>query len=307
MASDAVRLRPMGLGDLLDAALALYRNNFALFAGIVAVFAIPQAIITILLQLVPSGKINSGTTQHPVYQVDEVKTYLIVAVIVVLVGIIFSTMITGALARAIAYRYLGEQTTITGAYSSMGSRMFLSLLAASFLQPILILVPIVPFAVIALLLAAFGANDLALLVIIVSGIAWAVFAALAYVRWTFVAQCIAIERRGPIDGLQRSWHLSNSAFWRILGYRIVLGIAVGVASAAVGGIGGALLALASGPAAHAAGSAVSAIVGIVLQPFQFGVLTLLYYDLRIRREGFDLEHMARTMSGADTLAVDPGG
>ena len=45
MDSSVPRLRPLNLGDLLDAAIALYRRNFALFVGVVAVIAVPQAII----------------------------------------------------------------------------------------------------------------------------------------------------------------------------------------------------------------------------------------------------------------------
>jgi hypothetical protein len=41
--------------------------------------------------------------------------------------------------------------------------------------------------------------------------------------------------------------------------------------------------------------AVSGVTNIVVQPIQLGTVTLLYYDLRIRKEGFDLERLARTL------------
>jgi hypothetical protein len=33
----------------------------------------------------------------------------------------------------------------------------------------------------------------------------------------------------------------------------------------------------------------SGLVGIIVTPLQFTTLTVLYYDLRIRKEGFDLQ------------------
>jgi hypothetical protein len=41
--------------------------------------------------------------------------------------------------------------------------------------------------------------------------------------------------------------------------------------------------------------AASAVVSIFVQPIQYGALTLLYYDLRVRKEAFDLEMAARSL------------
>jgi hypothetical protein len=52
-----------------------------------------------------------------------------------------------------------------------------------------------------------------------------------------------------------------------------------------------------------AGYALSVLLGMVLQPLYPIAVTLLYYDQRIRKEGFDIEHMM-TAAGMDA-AADP--
>ena len=43
---------------------------------------------------------------------------------------------------------------------------------------------------------------------------------------------------------------------------------------------------------------VAAVVTILLEPISAIARTLLYYDLRVRKEGFDLELMARQLAAA---------
>jgi hypothetical protein len=37
------------------------------------------------------------------------------------------------------------------------------------------------------------------------------------------------------------------------------------------------------------------VISVLLEPFKVAAMTLLYYDLRIRKEGFDLEIMAQEL------------
>ena len=46
------RLRPLGLGQLLDQAIRLYRQNFFKFIGIVAIVQIPLGLIQLGISLV---------------------------------------------------------------------------------------------------------------------------------------------------------------------------------------------------------------------------------------------------------------
>ena len=45
------RLRPMSIGDMLDAAFRLYRQHFLTFIGIVALLQVPMAMLQFAAQL----------------------------------------------------------------------------------------------------------------------------------------------------------------------------------------------------------------------------------------------------------------
>ena len=48
---------------------------------------------------------------------------------------------------------------------------------------------------------------------------------------------------------------------------------------------------------------VAGVLVVAVYPFLASLLALLYYDLRIRREGYDLELMARALDGTPSGAT----
>jgi len=96
------------------------------------------------------------------------------------------------------------------------------------------------------------------------------------VRWTFILQAVSLEHVGAKAALSRSSALVKGNWWRVLGIVLVVGILAAVVSAilaqipVVGGIIGGTL------------STTIVIIGA----------TLLYYDLRVRKEGYNLDILA---------------
>lgn len=96
----------------------------------------------------------------------------------------------------------------------------------------------------------------------------------------------------------RSWALSKGFRGKILLTLLVVFLLLAVPSAVIG----ALWALVGG----AVGAGVASVPMVVLQsllsilvyPFVYVVLTVLYYDIRVRKEGFDLELLASSIAGA---------
>jgi hypothetical protein len=291
------RLRPLSLGDILDTAIALYRQNFALFAGVVAVIAVPEALITLLIRLSqPASPFSTTTTRgfeggsstsfqwHTSYFAGFGGSLLVTAV--------FNVLITGALARTISERYLGRQITIAESYTEVGVGGFVSLAIASILTGILTAAGFVVAGVIIALLVLIAVAGvpawISVLLGIVIGVAGVAAAVYVWVHLQFVAQAIVIERRGIIASLKRSWDLINGSGWRVFGIVIVISLLVFIVSAIVGGVLNIPLAILNAQA----GSVVGSLLSILFQPFQFAAYTLLYYDLRVRKEGFDMEQLA---------------
>jgi hypothetical protein len=103
----------------------------------------------------------------------------------------------------------------------------------------------------------------------------------------------------PTGALSRSWSLTRGSRWRMLGLLVTLLILLYVPIIALMAL--AELLLPTGGAGLGAGLLTLAVVGVVqmlLYPLLYCVLTVAYYDLRVRKEGFDLEVLASTLQPA---------
>lgn len=104
------------------------------------------------------------------------------------------------------------------------------------------------------------------------------------VTWSFIWQAALLEGYGPRAALSRSAALVKNNWWRVLGIVFVLSI-IGAGISAVLGI------------IPVAGTIIGAILST---PVAIIGSTLLYYDLRLKKEGYKLEQMAQEVGGAET-------
>ncbi len=118
-----------------------------------------------------------------------------------------------------------------------------------------------------------AAFHIVLLAITIIGIPWAIQ---RMVRWQFIEQTVILDRTSARAALAYSADAVNGSWWRTLGVTLAIFIIVGVPSAVVT----AIFLLAPVVVSATAGAAVSA----VLLPFQVTAMTLLYLDLKTRKE-----------------------
>lgn len=105
----------------------------------------------------------------------------------------------------------------------------------------------------------------------------------------------------PASALSRSWSLTRGSRWRMLGLLATLVILLYVPIVAIGAIATVLLPSDVGGGSLTPGLMTLAVVGVLqmlLYPLLYCVLTVAYYDLRVRKEGFDLEVLASTLQPA---------
>jgi hypothetical protein len=111
----------------------------------------------------------------------------------------------------------------------------------------------------------------------------------------FVAPVVAtIERHGPISALRRSWQLSSGFRWRIVGLFLLLVVLFVVLLLLIVFAVGLIAAANQSAGAIATFIALFAAVPLWM-PLFFGTMTVLYYDLRVRKEGLDLQLAAEAM------------
>jgi hypothetical protein len=164
----------------------------------------------------------------------------------------------------------------------------------------LVVVGVVVGVVVLLYLASLGLG-VAATVLAVPGLL--ALGAYLLVRFAFAAQVLMLERLSVRGALRRSWQVSAGSRWRVLGILLLTWLIATVTSgllqapfSVVGTLLGAVMGGGSSGDAFTTSLVVSTVVGnlggvlaaAVVSPFQAGVVSLLYIDLRIRREGLDV-------------------
>jgi uncharacterized membrane protein len=112
-----------------------------------------------------------------------------------------------------------------------------------------------------------------LLAVTVLGLPWAVRQA---VRWLFVEQAVILDGKSARDALAESANAVIGSWWRTLGISALIGI--------IGAVPAALVARAFSLAPVLLAGTVNATVNALLLPFAVSAMTLLYLDLKVRKE-----------------------
>ena len=111
-------------------------------------------------------------------------------------------------------------------------------------------------------------------------------------RWSVAGVGLVDQRWGAIESLQESWRLTRGHVWRCIILVTLLFIFYAVIYAALMAIAFGATALVL-PSSTLAGTIIFALVSAFLpmlwQPIQSAAFVALYYDLRMRNQGYDLD------------------
>jgi hypothetical protein len=300
------RFRSMSVGEWLDATFTLYRRNFALIASISAVVQIPYALLTWLLfeltgvaTFVRSPFASLGAQSITQAQAQQLlNSYL--GVLVVTLGLLLLSLLIvvplgeAATTRAVSDRYLDRPSSLLSAYRAAWGR--LGALIAMIL--ILILVYAGSLAVVILftaLLAAAGAGGLGALLAVIAFIGLVPVLIMIYVRTVVAVPAIVLERVSGWGGLKRSWQLIGGRFWPTFGRMLLLVLITSIISGVVSTIFQVPGNLIAPNNSFVFEQVAGAIAAVFVGPITYIGVTLLYYDIRIRKEGFDIEMLARSL------------
>jgi len=308
-----IALRPLTLGDIVEASFACLRRNPRTFLGL--------ALLTSLVVLLVIGVLGAAgwLVASSMRSDDALDRFLALGLTSAFAALFFVSSATSiALSGILAYP-VGE--AVLGRNASMGetwrrTRRFVPRLLG--LCVILVIPPTVVFAALVALVVwgfaggapAVGALGVVAVVCLAFATSW------LGIRLVLATPALVLEDLGVVASLRRSWRLTPGLFWRTFGIlfasSLLISIVQYVLSLAVQ-LGGALLGLALGSMSNsetgqlvaglvAAGATVlgSLLSGVVTQPFLAAVLALLYTDARIRKEGFDLA-LARAVADSHHL------
>jgi hypothetical protein len=298
-------LRPLGLGDIYDAAFRIIRFNPTATVGSAVLVAAIAMLVPILLTTVLTFAV--GVTYDPASSsVDDeqlagvLATYGALGAGAVLnsLGLIF---VTGMLAHVTLAAAVGKRLTLGQAWAATrGARWRLVGLALLLAAATVALIA----AYVLLWVVVVVTADLLLVVLwgIVSVPGFVVLLWFFWIRvYYFPVSALMLERTGVGGAVARGWRLTSRAFWRTLGIALLTWLITVIAGQVLAfpigliGSGGALAvgddyALLVVVAAQALGQVVST---AFVAPFTAAVTTLQYLDQRMRKEAFDVELMSQ--------------
>ena len=277
--TSAPQLRPLGVGEILDVGIKIYLRNALTLFKIVVFVVLPAQILVNFIEIsaLPSNvTLSSGSTSPlggtftqygPVSKHDR-NVLLIGFISAFVIQFVAGRFAQAGCFRAIADAYLGEEV---GWRSSL--RFALRRLPA-----------IIWMTILAGILTVLG-----FVLLIIPGV-------YLYVAFTVAVPVLLVEGAGPWRALRRSRQLVRGRWWGTLGVAVVGSLLVSVVSLAVSGL---LVGVAfANPSRNTVTGFVlntlAATLGsMIATPAAAAFVTVLYVDLRVRKEGFDLLLLAR--------------
>ena len=262
----ALRLRPLTLMDLLDESFRLYRANFPLLAGISVAMVIPVLVINIVAGSYNSLGFAYQQILNPLVQTaPPPPPNFLAALVSYPVALALVPFQAGTLFAASVAIILGTQVTLLSALRSV-LRRYWALWVLSLLTGV---------AGFALLCPPLGI--------------WLL------TRISMMVPVLFTEQAAIGTAVERSWRLTEHAFWRTFLLLIASLVLGWIVQASLAGVFVTLAGVFPGLVIEVRLIlivAVASLMSQLVEPLLVLAITLLYFDLRVRKEAFDLELMA---------------
>lgn len=291
-----IPLRPLTLSDIFNGAVGYIRANPKATLGLTTVVVLVTELLAVALQLGPLAATGGlgmmrGEEASGAALLTSSVSGAAGGLATALAALLLSGMLTVVVGRAV----FGSPITVAEAWQRVRGRLW-ALIGLSVLE-LLAAVLLVGVVVLVIVGVALAGNGVAAVIVGIP-LSLGLIAALAYLftALSFAPVAIVLERKPLTAAIARSFTLVRNHFWRVLGIRLLAALVAAVVAAAVAvpfTIGGQLLLVGAGSAgavllATVLGSVGRAIGEIITAPFTAGVVVLLYTDIRIRAEAFDL-------------------
>ncbi len=265
-------LYPMALGDLLDSAFRLLKADLKTLLLVTAALIVPLELISAILARdllnARGGPLLFDSTAFSDSSVT-VSGAEILGIALASLGLLLVTPLIGAaVTKVVAASYLGQELTAGDALRA-AVRRFPALLGA--------------FVMIHLL------EIVATLFCLLPGL-------VAMAFFLCATPAIMLEDLGAFKGMGRSASLVKFRFWPVLGIGVLSGL-LGLLLALILRWPFTLMSTAGSSWAFIPAALGSIVPELLVIPFVSIVATLVYYDIRIRFEGLDLQMIAQGLAG----------
>ncbi|KOG57429.1 hypothetical protein ADK75_04185 [Streptomyces virginiae] len=292
-----IPLRPLGLGEILDGAVATMRTHWRSVLPITLVVATLVQVISVILQKFMLDDLTVATSEDVSTEemIDTLGSTLATSAVVQFIQVLGTIVVTAMLTMVFSRAVLGQQSSVSDAWRESRPQL-LRLIGLT-------------------LLLAFGAILLGAVLIlpgiladniglgIVGFLVWLPLLIWLGVRFSLASPALMLEKSTVLKAFARSSKLVKDTWWRIFGITLLTSVLAFFISMMIVApfqfigiivFGGGLESMEAGSDMGNWGMLVVPAIGLIIaqtivMPFQSGVTVLLYVDQRIRREGLDLE------------------
>jgi hypothetical protein len=272
-----IEIRPRRATELVDASFQLLRRYYPQLVTVSAITMSPGVLVRILTRDVMSNPQLMTANPGPLFAVG-------------IAALLCVTVCDAVLTIAVSDGYLNGEIDLARAFGT-GMRKIISVFLASFFRGLLVLLAAFAVAIGVAIVASLKMP--VLFVLIVPLAIWLMLYVL--LRTFAIIPVVVLENVGANTSMGRTLALSKDCAAHIF---FSLGLAFFlyfIFSGIISALGMTLL-------SPATAGIIGAVLIIPIYPLLTVVSTMLYYDLRIRKEGFDLEIMSREL-GSDVTPL----
>lgn len=310
-----IPLRPLSIGDIYQGAFAAIKTNARTMFGFTAALLGVVLVISIginyaIINLVLPNYLSPSSPYAAVFtSLSGSFSQLGGSLLQVLATVLLSGLIVVAVSRSVLGRVASSKEVWERTKSKFLPLIGLNIIT-SIISGLMMIIGIVVFFVLLASVASTAKTDreflqdlgVSLVGLLILMVISALVSSYLSIKFSVASPAMVLENLGVFAAIGRSWSLTSGNFWRLFGINIltaiitsmVAGIFVGIADA----LGAIFIVVGSSSPEDVIASlnttyilimVMSTIAQLLILPFTSSVNALLYIDLRMRKEGLDVE------------------
>jgi flagellar biosynthesis protein FlhB len=258
-------LRPRGIGEILDSAVALYRARFTRLVKVAVIVVVPvQALSAIVLLSAQPDHYSLSVTGAvtPQYDSSSVAVQLAAFLVVAVVGVLSTALVIAVCTRILADAYIDTDSSAGDAFRAVRPRVF----------------AVVGTSLIVLVSEALGV------------VACLVGVLVPLTLFAVAVPALILERVGVGAAIGRSIALTKTHLMHVLGLVLTAQLLSVILNTALAEGIRLVLHSDNGTVSAVIGQSIAGtIAGVLTTPFVAAAVVALYFDLRIRDEAYDIQ------------------
>jgi hypothetical protein len=276
-------LRPMSLGEVLDRTFTLYKNNFWLFAGIMSLPLLLLFVVQVGIAAMSTA--NRTLARTAVSPATIITSAIVGGIVIFVVYIVMYGAAQAATIFAVSDLYLGRTASVRGSFARVRGNI-LRALGVIFLTGLIVGVGFIALIIPGLILLA---------------------------RTAVAVPAAMLEDKYAGEAVSRSMDLTKGyAMQTFLIFLLVWVLSIVVAAIFQYPF---LFIMVGAAAKHQAVSftylllqhLASFIASVLIGPIATIAFSLMYYNLRVRKEAFDIQHLIASLpTGSQPVPPVPG-